>query len=150
MFSVWAHVCMKYLGCFNETDAVRSYARCMCFSPTHEPLESLAWMIQNGTCLTSVCAWQDLCGSAFFCSIHLGRMFFSESCFTNQNVLQNLFFICYLQLKHKGHFKCAQGDLSPEEPNLPNNLCFKLCNGNYFHCGFLSKGYLFLKNMKID
>lgn len=133
MVSVWAHLCMKYLGCFNETDAVRLYTRCMCFLSTHEPLESLAWMIQKGTCLTSVCAWQGLCGSASFCNIHLGH----ESCFTNQNVWQNLFFICYLHLKHKGHFKCAQGDLSPEEPNLPNNLGFKLCNVNYFTVDFL-------------
>lgn len=56
---------------------------------------------------------------------------------------------CYLHLKNKGHFKCAQGDLSPEEPNLPNNLCFKLCNVNYFTVDLFSKGDLF-KNMKID
>lgn len=105
MFSVWAHIYMKYLGCFNETDAVRLYARCMCFLSTHEPLESLTWMIQKGTCLTSVRAWQGLCGSASFCSIHLGRVFFSESCFTNQNVLQNLFFYLLSSPKTQGSFQ---------------------------------------------
>lgn len=66
---------------------------------------------------------------------------------------QKHFYFFYLlpSLEHKGHFKCAPGDKSPEELNPLKNLCFKICFVKYFtiYGVFFPPKSLF-KSMKLD